>query len=81
MLEVRKFQMPDPKTGVVTLEVVNSVKQFKWRIKVKGTWSRWSSHYPGILTHRGVCYATAYWAGVLPHEQPFMVVALSEVKS
>lgn len=65
-------------TEEVVGEFEDTNQGFRWRLKCGDEMSRWYSDYQGILTHEfngrlyGLC--SAYWAGTLPHEQPFEIV-------
>lgn len=50
----------------------------QWRLSSSsGEKSLWTSHQEGILTlrvgNRRFAYATTYWAGMLPIEEPFQI--------
>lgn len=61
--------------GAVAVEVQNDSMRFAWRLNVEGDCSYWTTHYQGLLEHKGWFVATAYWEGVLPVMTPFKVEA------
>jgi len=58
---------------VVTVEVVNTKKEFKWRLVVNGKKSDWTSYFQGILSFEGWMVATAYWDGAFKEFVPFRI--------
>lgn len=67
----------------VDAEIINTEKEFKWRLKKGREVSRWSTHYAGVLVHRFSngefwALATDYWAGSLPVETPFQLCIFDE---
>ena len=64
----------------VIAQVINTTKEFKWRLVKGDEHSEWTRHYAGILCHQFkdgkiYCYLTDYWNnGVLPTEQPFEII-------
>lgn len=68
----------DPDNGAeLCVEVVNTSREFKWRLIVNSCASDWTKHYQGILTHMGYAVCTAYWEGSLPIRElvPFKIGA------
>lgn len=63
---------------MVTANVINTTKEYKWRLECGNKHSEWSTHYEGVLTHKFngqlYAYATQYWDGVLPTEVVFKIV-------
>jgi hypothetical protein len=62
----------------VELEVINTEKEFKWRLKKDKEYSPFTSQYDGILSHTFIngetfYVAMGYWEGVLPIEKPFKI--------
>lgn len=71
-LHVVTKQFDDEK---VTIEVINSSTEFKWRLSIGKTSTLWTSHYSGICSipsqkypTRHYIYLMEYWNGTLPIE-------------
>lgn len=52
--------------NVVKAEVINTLREFSWRLVKGEEKSEWSKHYQGLLTHtfkngRTFAYATAHY--------------------
>jgi hypothetical protein len=64
----------------VIAQIINTTKEFKWRLVKGKEHSEWTSHYSGICRHKfkdgkTYCYLTAYWDdGILPIETPFEII-------
>lgn len=66
----------------VEIEVQNDTVRFAWRLVINGIdASHWTTHYQGLLEHRGWFVATAYWEGILPVMIPFKVTEIKAVES
>jgi hypothetical protein len=77
---------PDPKETkifrddqhVIVVHVENSRNQFAWQLEVDGDKSEPTTHYSGVLTHKGYGLATAYWDGVFPEFIPFAILPVAK---
>ncbi len=64
----------------VTACVVNTAKEFKWRLEIGEEVSEWYQRYSGLLTHkfsngRTYGFSTQYFEGTaMPIEVPFEIV-------
>lgn len=63
----------------VSVEFVDTPKEFKWRLTCGQENSPWSKHYSGLLVHKFIngrtfAVATDYWSGVLPVQTPFEIL-------
>ena len=67
------------KSNLVTVELINTEKDCKWRLIWRNEKSEWYGYYSGLLVHRFSngetwAYATNYWLGTLPTETPFQII-------
>jgi hypothetical protein len=62
---------------VITAEIKNTSKYFRWRLIGPSAKTEWDGDYEGILIlkegTRTFAYATDYWRGILPTEEPFEI--------
>lgn len=64
---------------IVIAEISDTVKAFRWRLRIGKYSTEWTGYYEGVLTIRSqktgavYGYASAYWTSVIPIEQPFMI--------
>jgi len=57
--------------AIIIVEVWNTETIFAWRMIVNNDPSPITSHYSGILCHKGYCLATDYWNGTIKPFVPF----------
>jgi hypothetical protein len=59
--------------NVIALNVSDTKFRYQVQLVVNGDASEWYGFYSGLLVHKGYIYASAYWEGELPIEQPFAI--------
>lgn len=57
----------------IKIEISNTEESFAWRMEVNGDMSEWTSHYNGILIHKGFAVTTNYWAPEIKEFTPFKI--------
>jgi hypothetical protein len=67
------------KTETVYAEISDTENSFSFRLRINNYSTNWTTYYNGILTLRSkendilYGFATGYWDGSLPIEEPFMI--------
>ena len=58
---------------IVTVEIIDTEKEFKWRLIVNDNASPWTTYFQGILVFMGYGVATDYWNGAFEAMKPFKI--------